>query len=202
MHETSKGPGKDRREFLHKAAGSVAGAALVTILPAAEAQTAGSKPCSAAEVEELKKKLHDTQFSSAVSIARHLQKLQEKFGSGVLEVVKNTMIENAKQDMARSPIPKEQRNLDAVRALYKSFPEDVTSTWIEDRSDRLKARVTRCRWAEEFKKAGVPGEIGFALVCSYDYGYCAGLNPEMKFSRTKTMMQGDDHCDHTYELKA
>ncbi len=202
MKKETEGSRADRRDFLQTAAGSIAGAALVTIIPAAEANAADTKPCSAEEVAELKKKLHDSQFSGATGTGRHVQKLKDKFGAGVLEVVKNTTIENAKRDTEKMALPKEKRNLQAVRDFYATFGDDVIFTWAEDRPDKLRANVTRCRWAEELKKAGISGDVGFALVCSYDYGYCAGLNPDMKFTRTKTIMQGDDHCDHTYELKA
>ena len=39
-------------------------------------------------------------------------------------------------------------------------------------------------------------ELGFAYYCAYDYGFCQGLNPALQFSRTKTLMQGADSCDH------
>lgn len=195
--------GANRRGFLHKAAGSIAGAALVTILPARETHAAETKPCSPEELEQLKSRLHDTQFSSAVSTARYVKQLHDKFGPGVIEIVKNTTIESARKQTEKMSAPKEQRNLKGIKAFYASFPQgDVTYTWVEDTPERLKANVTRCRWAEEFKKAGMPGGIGFALVCSYDYGFCAAFNSDMKFTRTKTIMQGDDHCDHTYELKS
>jgi hypothetical protein len=53
--------------------------------------------------------------------------------------------------------------------------------------------------AELAKKIGGE-EIGFALTCAWDYGFCRGLNPEIKFTRTKTLMMGDDCCNHTYRL--
>jgi len=33
-------------------------------------------------------------------------------------------------------------------------------------------------------------------------GFCEGLNPAIEFTRTKTLMQGDDCCDHAYALRA
>jgi len=43
-------------------------------------------------------------------------------------------------------------------------------------------------------------DIGSAFYCAYDYGFCSGLNPHIVFSRTKTLMSGDDCCNHNYEL--
>lgn len=202
MKDEIKGSGDDRRGFLCKAAGCIAGATLVAIAPISEGHAADVKPCSAEEVEQLKTKLHDRQFADAAGAAWYVKKLQEKFGPGVLEVVKQTTIENARRQTEKSPVPKEKRNLAAVKAWYAEFGGDVTYTWVEDGPERLKAKVTKCRWAEEMKKAGVDGEVGFSVVCCYDYGYVAAFNPDMKFTRTKTLMQGHDCCDHTYELKA
>ena len=201
MKKRIEGSGANRRGFLQGAAASIAGAALVTILPAGEANAADSKPCSAEEVDQLKKRLGDSQLNGTLRTAQYVTRLRDKFDAGVVAVVQETTIENSKQQAEKMPVPKEKRNLQTVRELFARIADDITYTWLEDRPEKLKANVTRCRWAEEFKKAGVSGEIGAALVCAFDYGFCAGFNPDMKFTRTKTIMQGDDHCDHTYELK-
>jgi hypothetical protein len=44
-------------------------------------------------------------------------------------------------------------------------------------------------------------EIGYAFYCAWDDGFCRGLNPKMTFTRTRTLMRGDDGCDHTYTLE-
>ena len=202
MKKAAEGSGANRRGFLQRAAGSIAGAALVTILPAGEAHAADNKPCTAEELDQLKKKLGQSELNGVLGTAQHVKRLQDKFGAGVVEVVKQTTIQNSKEQAEKMPIAKEKRNLQAVKDLFARIADDITYTWAEDRPEKIKAKVTRCRWAEEFKKAGVSGAIGAALVCAFDYGFCAGFNPDMKFTRTKTIMQGDDHCDHTYELKA
>jgi hypothetical protein len=56
-------------------------------------------------------------------------------------------------------------------------------------------------WADEFRKHAA-AEVGYSFYCCWDYGFCQGLNPHIKFTRTKTLMQGDDCCDHTYDLAA
>jgi hypothetical protein len=61
-------------------------------------------------------------------------------------------------------------------------------------------KVTRCMWANMWRKFGAE-DIGYVFQCCWDYGFCQGLNPAIEFTRTKTLMQGDDCCDHTYDLK-
>jgi fumarate reductase iron-sulfur subunit len=79
-------------------------------------------------------------------------------------------------------------------------PPSFVYELLEKTEETMHFRVSHCFIAEEMRKHGAP-EIGFALFCASDYGYCQGLNPRIKFTRTKTLMQGDDCCNHAYELK-
>ena len=60
--------------------------------------------------------------------------------------------------------------------------------------------VTRCRYAEFYKKIGAP-ELGFLLVCSADFAMVEGFGPDAQLTRTQTIMQGASHCDFRYALK-
>jgi hypothetical protein len=63
--------------------------------------------------------------------------------------------------------------------------------------DAFDLDVTGCRYAEFFKALGEP-ELGFLLVCSADYLMAEGFGPEIKLTRTQTIMQGASHCDFRY----
>ena len=39
-------------------------------------------------------------------------------------------------------------------------------------------------------------------TCSADEAMVSGFNPKIGFRRTKTLMQGDDYCDHYYYMKS
>lgn len=155
-----------------------------------------------ADVTKLKKEVVDKQFEGLRDKARYIRRLREKLGPRVLDETSKLTYENLENWMKNADIPKEQRNLTQVKKLFGTSGDVATFTWVEDTPERLKVKVTHCRWAEELKKDGNDGELGYALACAGDPGYCAGLNPAMKFARTKTLMMGDDHCDHTYELKS
>ncbi len=188
-----------RRTFLQKA-GLAAGASISLALPAYSLGQEAKPDCNA-ELDKVKKQAGDAHFSQLRETARYLKKLREVYGPGVLEHVKAITIANSRENMERAPIPKEKRNLEQLKQLTAGIAQYVDYQWVEDTAERLQLRVTRCRWAEEMKQEGAAGELGYALVCAGDYGFCAGFNPAMKFSRTKTLMQGDDHCNHLYELK-
>jgi hypothetical protein len=57
--------------------------------------------------------------------------------------------------------------------------------------------VTRCRYAEMYKDMGL-GEIGHLLSCQRDGTFCEGYDPNLRFKRTQTIMQGASHCDFSY----
>ena len=41
--------------------------------------------------------------------------------------------------------------------------------------------------------------LGFLLVCSLDFPFAEGFGPDMKLTRTQTIMQGASHCDFRYQ---
>ena len=74
--------------------------------------------------------------------------------------------------------------------------------WIklEDSDTRQVYRFTRCMWAEAFRELGAE-DIGFWVLCQGDAFMASSFNPMIGFSRTKTLMMGDDCCNHVYYLK-
>jgi hypothetical protein len=63
--------------------------------------------------------------------------------------------------------------------------------------DIYEVDVTGCRYAQFYKELGEP-ELGFLLVCSQDFTFAEGLGPDIKLTRTQTIMQGASHCDFRY----
>lgn len=66
--------------------------------------------------------------------------------------------------------------------------------------DAFEINVTRCRYAEFYKELGAP-ELGFLLTCTADFTLAEGYGPDIRFTRTQTIMQGASHCDFRYTLK-
>jgi hypothetical protein len=74
----------------------------------------------------------------------------------------------------------------------------LTMEITEDTDKVFEIRATECIWAKVFRDAGLGGEIGHAAVCNMDYYWPTAFNPDFKMERTKTLMQGDDCCNHRY----
>ena len=60
--------------------------------------------------------------------------------------------------------------------------------------------ITKCPLADLAKEVNAE-DWGYILYCCDDPNIVEGFNPEMDLKRTKTLMQGDDCCDHFYCMK-
>jgi hypothetical protein len=68
---------------------------------------------------------------------------------------------------------------------------------VEEGDHHLKMRVSRCLWAEYFQRLG-DTELGYLVCCNADHQMLSAYNLRLSLRRTKTIMQGDDHCDHCF----
>jgi len=98
------------------------------------------------------------------------------------------------------------RDFDEFKAFWKGILRTPTWTHTQDskvvseNATRLKMRVDECLWAETFKKMGCP-ELGYLLCCYPDYEMVRTYDPRIRLERSKTLMLGDDHCNHVFIWK-
>jgi hypothetical protein len=95
---------------------------------------------------------------------------------------------------------KNEKNLGQVMgSAFATFARgDALDYRVREQShDRFDIDVTGCRYAEFYKELGEP-ELGFLLVCSADFTMADGFDPDIKLTRTQTIMQGASHCDFRY----
>ena len=71
---------------------------------------------------------------------------------------------------------------------------------LESGPTRMSMNVTRCQYAEMYKKQGME-EYGLLLSCGRDFALIEGFNPKINLTRTKTIMEGADYCDFRYTMK-
>ncbi|MBU2645078.1 L-2-amino-thiazoline-4-carboxylic acid hydrolase [bacterium] len=64
----------------------------------------------------------------------------------------------------------------------------------ESGPERILMNVSRCAYAEMYKRNGM-AEFGYLLSCGRDYALFEGFNPDIRFTRTQTIMEGADYCD-------
>lgn len=68
---------------------------------------------------------------------------------------------------------------------------------LRDDSEALEFNVTRCRYAEMYRRLGL-AELGPLLSCGRDAAMIEGFNSAITFGRTQTIMEGASHCDFRY----
>lgn len=71
----------------------------------------------------------------------------------------------------------------------------------EHTPDRYSFNVTRCRYAEMYRSLGMQ-DLGSALSCQRDHALIEGFNPDIKLTRTQTIMEGKSFCDFRFTVTA
>jgi predicted ArsR family transcriptional regulator len=87
-----------------------------------------------------------------------------------------------------------------IRFLWEPLPEQGFEYTYEKTADGVLFHVTKCPIADLAKKMNLC-EWGYVFSCCSDYYIVEGYNKNIGFKRTKTIMQGDDYCDHFYYNK-
>ncbi|MFX1391602.1 MAG: L-2-amino-thiazoline-4-carboxylic acid hydrolase [Promethearchaeota archaeon] len=68
---------------------------------------------------------------------------------------------------------------------------------VEDSENKIALKFTKCLWAKTFLELGAP-DIGYAICCNPDFAMAKAFHPNLKLTRTKSLMKGDNFCDSTY----
>ena len=132
-----------------------------------------------------------------------LKAFQEEFGEERANAVARKALDGWSQEVGKkmsarvtgSPTEKMSKVMDLMAAGDALDIEMLTQT-----PDRLEFKVTGCRYADFYKKLGVP-ELGFLFACAQDYAMTQAFSPDLEFTRTQTIMQGASHCDFRYQVK-
>jgi len=77
------------------------------------------------------------------------------------------------------------------------FSHILTLTYAGETSKELTLHVTECLWAKMFRKMNA-ADLGYVMFCNPDFAYAQACHPKIRMRRTKTLMQGDSYCNHTF----
>ena len=100
-----------------------------------------------------------------------------------------------------------RRRKTAVRSLgtfigYRRTPDRfckhvLTAEIVEDTANAFAIKVTECLRARTLRETDA-ADIRYACICQPDFASAAAFNPKMKMERTKTLMQGNECCNHRW----
>jgi fumarate reductase iron-sulfur subunit len=140
-------------------------------------------------------------FAGANNLVLAVQAIQKTYGDAGLQIIRHAFDENwieAGKEIAQSSKD------NSLRSLCSSLEQTCVGSheWkkLEDSDARQTYHFTRCMWAEAFREFEAQ-DIGFWVLCNGDALMASSFNPKIKFSRTKTLMMGDDCCNHVYFLE-
>jgi hypothetical protein len=68
---------------------------------------------------------------------------------------------------------------------------------VEDSDEKLEFRITECLWAKVLKDLNET-EQGYRVYCKPDYAMAKTFHSKVKLTRTKSLMEGNEYCNHTY----
>ena len=132
-----------------------------------------------------------------------IEAAREKFGDAATrELVVATIRRLAIEDGARWA-EAHGHSLAALKAVAEKVWAGGGSLDVEivaASDDRLDFNVTRCRYAEFYKELGL-AELGHLVHCNRDHAMIEGFNPDLRLTRTQTVMEGATHCDFRFTRK-
>ena len=86
---------------------------------------------------------------------------------------------------------------DFINVLWEPLREEGFDLTIARESGSAALRVTRCPIHDLAERTGLHDWI-YHLACATDFYTTPAFSPRIEFSRTKTLVQGHDCCNHRY----
>jgi fumarate reductase iron-sulfur subunit len=146
--------------------------------------------------------LIDQRVIEANALVPVIKAFGEKIGLDAAKAVVQKTHENASRAYGRACAKEKGSNTMADLAEVVSgwakggaLEEDV----IELTETRYAFNVTRCRYAEKYREMGM-AEFGYCLSCCRDEPFATGFNPDIRFERRQTIMEGASCCDFKFTL--
>jgi hypothetical protein len=154
------------------------------------------------EKELTYKEYIEARFVNAVVLAREMERVlgKERTHEIVRDAYYGEMEEMVRGELEeRGPITnfEEFARREKEENESPAFMNSLTLTYPHESHTELSLIVTRCLYAEVFREMDAE-ELGYLMVCYPDHAYAETSHPYIRLRRSKTLMQGDDCCDHTW----
>ena len=130
-----------------------------------------------------------------------LQALAVEFGQErILAVTRRVILDISRQQGAQLALSCGGNTLAHLAASLADWQKGDAMRFdiLEQTDRRFFFNVRQCRYAEMYAALGVP-ELGVLLSCNRDAALIEGFNPQIRLTRTQTIMQGAEYCDFRYE---
>jgi predicted ArsR family transcriptional regulator len=154
------------------------------------------------EIQQLKQRLFQKEQLLLGSRAELAMAVIDHFGPEAEEVIKNFVNDGTRKwaaSIAETDRQADKKNdiQGLIDFLWKPLPQEGFEFTYEQNEQGYQMHVTKCPIADIAQSLNLE-KWGFIFYCMGDAAICEGYNPEIRFTRTKTLMEGDDYCDHFY----
>jgi len=122
----------------------------------------------------------------------------DQYGEDAFDHLMNWRYERTKQEWRE--IAKSTGRSDP-EYLFRLFSDEVHEFEVIRKSKMvLEVKVTKCIHADCYQELNA-AHIGEKVICNGDFAVTEGFNPNIKFSRPKLLMVGDECCHFIWELQ-
>jgi predicted ArsR family transcriptional regulator len=127
-----------------------------------------------------------------------LNGLEDRLGDQVVEAVDDIVEHDVREGWKQISERESSHTIeDFIRLLWEPLPEQGFEYTSEKTDKGYQMCVTTCPIANLAKELNARDWL-YALNCATDPLMVEGFNPKIGFRRTKTLIEGDDCCDHFY----
>jgi predicted ArsR family transcriptional regulator len=132
-----------------------------------------------------------------------LKGLSEKYGQAAPKAVGKFIAESTKEDWAATGEREAHEGTeitDFIRLLWEPLAEQGFVYTSETKGTEVAFHVTKCPLFDLAEMTGLHDWL-YQLACSTDFYMASSFSPKINFTRTKTLMEGCDYCNHCYNYK-
>ncbi|MFX0126051.1 MAG: L-2-amino-thiazoline-4-carboxylic acid hydrolase [Candidatus Hodarchaeota archaeon] len=152
-------------------------------------------------MQDILEKIHSIQQSwrDPKKLNLLLDEWEKNFGDKYNQMAEELVAEHTRSAWSKISSQKGLSSLDdLINLLWEQWTEGEFT--IERTKTTVQIHCTKCPIADAYRSIDKE-KYGFQFHCSEDPFIVKGFNPKIKFERTKTLMNGDDYCDHLYSLE-
>ena len=121
----------------------------------------------------------------------------DRFGEEAVDAVAEQHMANIRKAFAEKAKQMGRNDLAAFASQMGGHPDTHDSETIRSDSNVFEVKITRCAHAEIFAEYNAQ-DVGLKFMCAGDEAMIQGFNPKIRMIRSKTLMQGDDCCNHRW----
>jgi predicted ArsR family transcriptional regulator len=129
-----------------------------------------------------------------------LRELAEKYGPIAAPAIEHFVASCVKEEwskIGRVEAHPGNEIHDFIRVLWEPLEAEGFSFTRKETEGQVRLCVTRCPVHDLAERTGMHAWL-YHLACAMDFYTTSAFSAEIGFSRTKTLMEGHECCDHTY----